>query len=145
MAARHGQYPPELRERALRVFAASSVVLETAGGALGCGRDAAVSGSVRGTADAIARQMTHRPTLPRHLRSCLLEQRFRLPLLEDAGRADARAAQPREAPYRHGSLNRLTRTEGGSTGTAPGDSRSAGPYRRREGVASTPRRCRMVR
>ena len=63
MAVRHGQYPLELRERAVRVFASSSVVPQTAGGALGCGRRATVSGSVCGTADAMTRPMTHRPTL----------------------------------------------------------------------------------
>jgi len=52
---------------------------------------------VCGRADARTRPITHRLTLPRHLRSCQLEQRFRLPLPEDARRADAGAAQPRQA------------------------------------------------
>jgi hypothetical protein len=42
------------------------------------------------------RLITHRLSLVGHLRFCPLEQRFRVPLPEDAGRADAGAAQPRE-------------------------------------------------
>ena len=38
--------------------------------------------------------MTRSPTLARHLRFRRGEQRFRVPLTEDAGRADAGAAQP---------------------------------------------------
>jgi hypothetical protein len=64
MAARHGRYPPESRERAVRAFASSSVVPQTVRGALGCGRSATVSGSVCGTADATPRPITHRPTFP---------------------------------------------------------------------------------
>jgi hypothetical protein len=44
------------------------------------------------------RPMTHPLTLARHLRSCRSEQRFRYPPPEDAGRADAGAAEPRQAP-----------------------------------------------
>jgi hypothetical protein len=77
-----------------RMLASSSVVPQTAGDAVGGGRGATASGSVCGTADVGTRPITHPLTRQRHLRFCRREQRFRVPLPEDAGRADAGAAQP---------------------------------------------------
>src|SRR3954447_18341481 len=46
---------------------------------------------------ARTRPITHRRTLWRHLRLWRCEQRFRVPLPQDAGRTEAGPAQPRQA------------------------------------------------